>query len=62
VLHDDLAGKLSENPLYHIGLFSSWLLDDVSVPDIEEALGRPVALAATMRELLGVLTDRGKSV
>jgi len=30
--------------------------------NIEKALGRPVALAATMSELLEVLTDRGKSV
>ena len=33
-------------------------LDDVSVSDIEAALGRPVALAATISELLEVLTDR----
>jgi putative radical SAM enzyme (TIGR03279 family) len=33
-------------------------LDDVSVSDIEEALGRPVTLAATMSELLSVLTGR----
>ena len=37
-------------------------LDDVSVSDIEEALGLPVALAATMSELLEGLTDRGKLV
>ena len=37
-------------------------LDDVSVSDIEEALRRPVTLAATMSELLEALTDRGKSV
>jgi hypothetical protein len=33
-------------------------LDDVSVSDVEEALGRPVALEATMGELLEVLAGR----
>jgi NifB/MoaA-like Fe-S oxidoreductase len=32
-------------------------LDDVSVDDIARALSRPVALAATMRDLLGVLRN-----
>ena len=37
-------------------------LDDVSVSDIAGALGRPVVLAATMSELLEVLTNRAKPV
>jgi NifB/MoaA-like Fe-S oxidoreductase len=32
-------------------------LDDVSVSNIADALGRPVALASTMSEILAVLTD-----
>jgi NifB/MoaA-like Fe-S oxidoreductase len=32
-------------------------LDDVSVGEIARALGRPVACAATMRDLLGVLRN-----
>ena len=35
-------------------------LDDVSVSDLEGALGRPVALAATMGELLKALSDRSE--
>jgi putative radical SAM enzyme (TIGR03279 family) len=37
-------------------------LDDVSMSDIARALGRPVALAATMSELLEALTNRAKPV
>jgi len=37
-------------------------LDDVSTQDIARALGRPVALASTMSELLGALTACGKAV
>ena len=35
-------------------------LDDVSVSDIAHALGRPVALASSMSEILAVLADGAK--
>jgi NifB/MoaA-like Fe-S oxidoreductase len=37
-------------------------LDNVSTQDIACALGRPVALASTMSELLGALTNQAKPV
>ena len=37
-------------------------LDDVSTQDIARALGRPVALASTISELLGALTNQAKPV
>jgi putative radical SAM enzyme (TIGR03279 family) len=37
-------------------------LDDVSTQDIARALGRPVALASRMSELLGALTNQAKPV
>lgn len=37
-------------------------LDDLSTQDIAHALGRPVALASTMRQVLDALTNRAKPV
>jgi NifB/MoaA-like Fe-S oxidoreductase len=37
-------------------------LDDVSTADMAHALGRPIALADTMSDLLAVLTDHAKPV
>ena len=58
----DLDIVLDTLGIPHSRLPTGVVLDDVSVSDIEEALGRPVAPAATMSELLEALTDRGKSV
>ena len=54
----DLDIVLDALGILHSRLPTGVALDDVSVSDIEEALGRPVALAATMSELLEELTDR----
>jgi hypothetical protein len=57
----DLDIVLDALGIPHSRLPTGVALDDVSESDIEEALGRPVVLAATMSELLEALKDRGES-